>query len=491
MKKTLIIAIALVAAVACSKTEADLSLMPETANTTLSIPLMEETGLMDGDTKAYLEQGDGSWKYVWEAKDKLKFFQFRRGSYYSTGQADIQKTPDFVHAIYPAQDLKAGDAIYSWLYQEDIDTELESAGISSNNDPSNFYFCIPTVQQTTSEPEEYYATESLTFTVANINTSAMTGYSISDNEIDGIVPAVKTLRFKIKGYRTDVEYFCGGDAANFTVDPYGNASVNIVFPAFSSSRKSGSNYVSNASINIYAEGFEDSGITIDFTATAKPQTFLVIFPNGHKISYSSTTPAVVTSEILKVTDGFGEVKPYPVRDCMPCVTQQLNITSTLIKYPEDIQSATTMYMLGSAAEFRLFSSDSNIAVGETLLGVIFNASAPCAGIGTYDMFAGDLTLRDMTASTIVSNDATGKLIKNGSDNYESLYMILAPGTYTATVSFFTDQNVYTFNMTSKTFTRAIKKAINCDLKKATVQSLEDYLASMGGNEEGNEDEEEM
>ena len=107
------------------------------------------------------------------------------------------------------------------------------------------------------------------------------------------------------------------------------------------------------------------------------------------------------------------------------------------------------------------------------------------------MFAGDLTLRDMTASTIVSNDATGKLIKNGSDNYVPLYMILAPGTYTAAVSFFTDQNVYTFNMTSKTFTRANKKAINCDLKKATVQSLEDYLASMGGNEEGNEDEEEM
>lgn len=490
MKKSLIFAIALVAAVACTKTEADFTLMPETANTTLAIPLLEESGLMDGDTKAYLEQGDGSWKYVWEANDKLQFFQYRRGVYYSTGQADIQKTPDFIHAIYPAEGFKAGDALFSWLYQEDCDMELSNLGIESNNDPSNFYFCIPTLQQTSCEPEEYYATENLTFSITNINTSGLSTYSISGDAIEGVVPAVKQLKFKIKGYNTEVEYLCSGDAANFSIDAYGNASVNVVFPAFTSSRKSGSNYISTAAITVFADGFEDSGITFNFTATAKPQTFL-LWTTGYKVTYTCTNPSVLTSEIIKTIGGFGEVKPYPVRNCMPCVTQQLNITSALLKYPEDIQSATTMYMLGSAAEFRLFSSDNNIAVGETLLGVMFNASAPCAGVGTYDMFSGDLTLRNMTSNLIMSNDVEGKEIMYGSDSYVPLYMVLAPGTYTATVSFFTDQNVYTFNMTSKTFARAVKKAINCDLKKATVQSLSDYLASMGGNEEGEEDEDDM
>lgn len=490
MKKSVFLAIALVAAVSCSKMETNESCMPETGNTTIAVPLIVEDGIMDGSTKAYLEQGESSWKYVWEAKDKLKFFQYRRGLYYSTGQAEVQKTPEFTKAIYPAGDFKAGDAIFSWLYQEDIDIELENAGITANNDPSNFYACIPTIQQTSNEPEEYYATENITFTVANINTSSMTGYSVSNTNIEGVTPAIKTMKFKIKGYRSDIEYICGGDASNFTIDQYGNATVGIVFPAFTASHKSGSSYISSASINIHAAGFEDDGITVNFTAKAAPQTIL-FWTTGHKITYSCQNPDVITSEIIKVTEGLGEVKPYPVRNCMPCVTQQLNITNALLKYPEDIPSATTMYMLGSAAEFRLFSANNDVAVGETLVGVIFEASAPCAGIGTYNMLSGDLTLNNMTASTIISNDVNGKKIEYGSDNYASLYMILAPGTYSAKVSFFTDQNVYTFNMSSKTFTRAIKKAINCDLNKASVQSLEDYIASMGGNEEGQDEDEAM
>lgn len=495
MKKSLFFIAAMVAMVACAKVGTEECTQMQTAKT-ISIPMEMETVSIESDTKAYLNQETSGWNYVWEDQDQMGYFQFRGGRLYNQSKAEVDKRPNSVNVIYDATDFRAGDAIFSYLYQDEAEADINSLGIT-NNDPYGLYVQIPTMQVTSTEPETYQYSEEMSFTVAGFKYSNLKDYSISkvSNAI-GVVPRSGKLGFKIGGYNSELKYKCTG-ASNLKIDWYGNATVDVNFRALASSDQtstSSTGYSTTYSqvypIQIYVEGYEDypAEINLTVTATYKKEVFFGLLGSSKlTVSYAAAT----SNNVSVVIDHFleGPVKPYPVRDCMPCVSKQLSLDDYLVGSPVDIQNNMTMYMLGSVVEFRVYSLDSSIAVGETLQGVIFNStSGPCAGIGLYDLVGSDLTLGTMSNDTVIAYDADGKTIANGKENYVSLYMVLAPGTYGADVDFITDQNVYTFHMGAKEFSRAVKKAITCNLASTscTVTPFDEFFGLNGGDETGTE-----
>lgn len=468
MKKYLFfIAAGLLALYSCTALEPENIDSQMDAPATISIPMTSEDVSIDPSTKAYLNATSSTdWSFVWEDGDQLSFYQYRLGMLRNHGFAEVDKRPSSSSVIYNAADFKAGDVIYSYLYQPEAEAELGEYGLS-NSDPSNLYFQIPTFQITSSDPESYDYTEDLSFQISNVKLPDSPSYTISgSSNAQGVVPRSITIKFKIIGYNRDLVYMTGPNTSSLRIDVYGNASVKVNFdPITNYSNKKGS---TKTNVKVFVKGYEDYYANIPVTVNAAGKDAIPIIgsligqPAKVTYSYSTTAPtgAVINLDIHE--DGL--VKPYPVRNCMPCVSKKTTITANHIQHPEDIQSAMTMYMLGSVVEFRLYSLDDAIGVGETLSAVSFSSQdGECAGMCTYDLLGQGLNLTNMTDSDIISYDADGKVIKNGKENYVSLYMVLAPGTYTATATFITDQNVYILDLGTKEYKRATRKAVTCNI----------------------------
>ena len=481
-------------AASCSQAELDMAPDQPLSTSKISIPVdLEEITAEEENTKSYLNVNGSTWSFVWEDGDNLGYFQYRRGLLRNQGLAEVDKRPTSVNVNYPAGDFKAGDVIWTYFNQPDAEAELGGLGIV-NNDPDMLYMQIPTAQLTNKEPESFEYQEDFSFQLAKVNTTGFTGYTVKGtDQAVGTTPASGTLKFKIVGYDANKLYCTGPNTSNLHIDAFGNASVDV---AFNPIAQNGTKYTSTTNVEVYIDGYEDSKATIPVTCTAttkKKLSFFVTFQEASiTYAYSAGTPSGV-SVVFDFSEQ-GDIKPYPVRNCMPIASKQTVITSSHISYPEDIQSSMTMYMLGSVVEFRAYSLDPTIAVGETLYGVIFQStSGNCAGMCTYDLRGESLVLDDFTESEIIAFDEDGLELQEGKDNYVPLYMVIAPGTFAATVTFITDQNVYIFDMAEKTFSRAVKKAINCNFASSacTVIPLEDFYAQPDESEEPAEEDEDM
>lgn len=483
MKKYLfILAAGAVALYSCSVVENDYEPVSAPNNTSFTVGLVNEVGAIEEEeTKAYLnQQNETLWNYVWEDGDEMGYFQFRNSSIVNQGRAEVDKRPTGTNVIYPTADFRPGDAIFAYMYQPEAEAMLSAQGIV-NNDPYNMWVHIPTTQYTSTEPEIFSYTDDFSFQIGTINMTEFPNVNRSgDDYMDpiGFQAPAGIVKFKIKNYDRNLEYGCTG-ATNLIIDYYGNAQVTVTPEPISSAQQTSqqggititTKYAQSYPIDIYVVGYENkpANITVNAEITHKAG-FLhagVVTPSL-QITYTktSTDASVVIDQIIE-----GDTKPYPVRDCMPCVSKQFTLNSSVIEYPEDIQANMTMYMLGSVIEFRVFSTDDNIAVGENLVGVFFNASDNCAGNLQYDLVGSDLMMTGGTESFVSAFDEEGKIIQNGKSNYVSLYMVVAPGDYSADVNFITTEHVYTFHMGEKTFSRAVKKALNCNVALTTCDCV--------------------
>ena len=470
----------------CTQTGPDMTPAQLRSTSSISIPInMEEITLEDDNTKSYMNVDGTNWSFVWEDGDHLGYFQFRRGLLQNQGLAEVDKRPTSVNVNYPASDFKASDVIWTYFNQPDAEAELGELGIV-NNDPEMLYMQIPSAQITTSEPEYFEYQEDYSFQINKVNTNGFKGYTVKGtDQAVGSVPASGTLKFKIVGYDPNKLYCTGANTSNLHIDAFGNASVDVAFAPIA---QNGTKYTSTTNVEVYIDGYEDckASIPVTCTATVKKKVSVIIFDlRDASITYAYSAGAPSGASVVLDFSQQGDIKPYPVRNCMPIASMQTTITSSHIQYPEDIQSSMTMYMLGSVVEFRAYSLDPDIAVGETLYGVIFQStSGNCAGMCTYDLKGESLMLEDFTENEIIAFDENGLELQEGKENYVPLYMVIAPGTFAATVTFITDQNVYIYEMAEKTFSRAVKKAINCNFASSacTVIPLETYYAVPDDNE---------
>lgn len=476
------------------------------SETLISIPLKSEFDVQDENTKAYLNSIDAnSWNYVWEDGDQMAYFRYRKGDFI-WGTADVDKNEDGTKVLY--HDLKNGDILYTYLFQPEANAAIENQIGALNQNASNLYLSIPTEQASTFESEKFYSEQDLSFSVNNERLSKvseqLSGNSVPSYENLGSYAAPKnTLLFKISGYHRDVKYASTG-TSSFSIDYYGNATAEFQplpinemtktqstgdFWTFIGNVLTGSlfkeTYSAEYPIEVKVEG-ED-----DYTKIVVTQT--TIFTASYKklklereLNTTYTKKIVKGDAIVKITGRKeGAKKAIPVRNCMPCVSKKYTVKQADVKNPEEIQSYMTMYMLGSVIEFRVYSDNNEIGKDETISMAIFEADKPCAGVGIYNILNDDLEVSEMTENVIESYDYCGQTVgTNKTDDYASIYLVLAPGTYTSDFHIVTNKNVYSFHAADKTYERAVRKAFNINLnsKSCTITPIEEFFPAEGEDE---------
>ena len=127
--------------------------------------------------------------------------------------------------------------------------------------------------------------------------------------------------------------------------------------------------------------------------------------------------------------------------------------------------------LGSIIDFKVFSSSYN---DETIQYVTFRANdAIVAGEATIDLTSvsktDENTLKLTWGSATSDNVKVNQVVPVGAskEDAQSIYMVVAPGTYSGTITIGTDVATYTFNYADKTLNRNAVKHYNMNLDNAS------------------------
>ena len=471
--KFIILAVGALAVFSCAKTEPESPVCSvEPTDNYIYIPLTSEES---EDTKAYYHEESDYWTYLWEDEDFFHYFYFSRGVLQGDRFTQVKKTPTSTYLAYEASDLEVGNTIYSYFVQESL---LEEA--DTNTNPENVKMVIPTLQVSNLDPETFTTQIDPSFDLGDFQ---LDKYQESGTALKFDVPS-RTLSFKINDFNPEFTYSCKleedeGGFSDFTYDQNGNASVVITFDEVSVG-----DYDSTTEIRIYNKNYNKNYVTVSVLAERSALSA--------KFSYSVEKGARST-KMGSITT-YGEDKPYPLRDAMPCASRGKIVTSSLLQYPEDIANSMTMYMLGSAAEFRIYSSTGRYA-GEQIEKCIWTATnRPCAGEFYYDITSENLTISGYDKDTITSDVSACNYhvpsVKGGED---SVYLIIAPGTYNAQFKVITKDAdgvewQYSYNLNNKQFTRAMRKPFAVNLESSSATRVQ-YFEEGGSNEQGGGDDE--
>ena len=485
IKKLLFLAAGAMTIASCAKLESDSLFSENLADNleSISIPIVNEGA--ETATKAYYYEDSSYWTYLWEDSDTFNYFTYSGSNHIGNGSANVTKSSTSTLVSYAASALQIGNKIYSYFLQRDLwMNEIE------NDNPNNVQLIIPTLQVSDLEPEQFRDPIDCSFSLTSVSLDIQS----KEGSLDGtnvIIPD-NTLRFTIDNFIPSLKkyYKCtvegDGAVSDFTLDNQGNGSVVVSFDNYPDYQKDQATFV-----KIYMNGsYTGNSVTVKVNAHRDGNSGITSKGRTSKYSYEITG----SSESTCYSYSSGAEKPYPIRDAMPCASKGKLITSSLLQYPEDIANSMTMYMLGSAAEFRIYSSTGRYQ-GEDIIKVIFTTSSdnPCAGYCYYDIESESLAITGYDKNQIVSDvESCGYKVPKTKLGEESVYMVLAPGTYDATIEVITkdsrgDYYKYTFNTSNQTFTRANRKPFGVNLESANaVRSSYDPDAS---SETGNSGEE--
>lgn len=164
------------------------------------------------------------------------------------------------------------------------------------------------------------------------------------------------------------------------------------------------------------------------------------------------------------------------RNSMPRVSEPKVITQSMITN-NSFTSAVTYRSLGSIFEARIYSSNNSIGVGEQVqyIQMISEDGTPLAGSFDIDITSRTSAIENIDGSDCVTSYVPGNAsqykIKKGQDNYIYIDMVLAPGTYPATLIVVTDQQQYIIEYASKQYKPAVRKSCYVNLATALVRPL--------------------
>ena len=471
----------MIALCSCAKIGPEPATAPAVGPAKIYIPIVNEND--SAEAKAYYYETNSYWTYVWEDQDSFNYFRFNRGTYLGDGSADVLKTPSSTLIGYAASDLEVGNTIYSYFLQKDLwMNEIV------NDDPSRLKLIIPTNQVTTNDPEQFREQVDCALTVSGVSLSKQSAEGDAGTlHLGNVSIPDNVLYFTINNYNPEFTYLCKcdsdeGGVSDFTVNADGTASVTVSFDVYPSGEKDQA-----TDVKIYNSKFNKNYVTITVKAHRDGNKGTSQSGRVSKYSWEITGSG---SSVGYVTS-FGPDNPYPIRDAMPCVSRAKIVTSSLLAYPEDIANSMTMYMLGSAAEFRIYSSTGRFADEDIVKVVLTTTNAPSAGFCYYDIESESLEITGCDQNTITSDvSECGYKVPTTKGGEESVYLVLAPGTYDLVLEVYTRTSqgklmVNKFLSYGKEFTRANRKPFAVNLESASNTRYE--YAEEGG-EEGNEDE---
>lgn len=168
-------------------------------------------------------------------------------------------------------------------------------------------------------------------------------------------------------------------------------------------------------------------------------------------------------------------------DAMPMVSSAVEIPGPVSG--TDVPIAEMYFAnLAAVAQFRVFSS-SSLYAGETVSAVSFEAASPLAGPFTADISGMDTGVPESLAISGYSETCVTTTVSpalpcgaSESDSEACVFMVLAPGTYTGTLTVTTNLAEYRFAVGSpQTFRRAVLRTLDVDLarcqdRRSTVSS---------------------
>ena len=473
-------AIGALAVFSCAKVEPSTPAVAEaqTINSdVISIRIVNEG---DDATKSYYTENPSYWTYNWEHNDYFRYFYYSGDNQLGTRLTSAVKTEEATRLLYNASDLQIGNTLYSFYIQKDMFGQA-----MTNTNPNALNMVIPTAQVTTMNPEKYLKQLDASFTLKDITLDNISGTgTIQDWQMT--IPS-RTVTFKIDGYNADFQYLCAlatgsnGGVSNFSCDAQGNASVTVSFKNYAWGDTQAK--TTFTVYNTYDE--EATGNSVNVIVYADRANGLL----DDQITYTTALGTIATADFT--TNVNGEVKPYPIRDAMPCASQSKLVTSSLLRFPEDIANSMTMYMLGSAAEFRVYSKTGRFT-GEKIEKVIVTSlNGPCGGYCNYDILSQSLEITGYNEDTITSDVSTCDYhVPTVKGDEESVYMVLAPGTYDLQINVITTDGAgvsynNVFTTTGQTFTRANRKPFAVNLESANADRYP--VAAPNGDEEGESD----
>ena len=460
----------------------------------LSMPL-DELGMYDeetGDflTRAYFKETSTGWSYYWEYGDSIYFYITRNGVVNFEGYARIEKTTKgtYIHYLTPME-ISRGDIIYSYLCQ---DPELRPS-----TSPKAVVLEIPAEQCSDWGADKYVDTytnitshkEESTVPKTVTATFSLSGDfdKTSESNLTTSTPPARKLTIAVSNYNSENSYTYSLDGKTYnplTLNESGKATIDMAFDAMSFRSTS-----TSATKKVYVKcnnGTTAAALTVKVTGK-RSTSYYYYWNNSTRYTYqyeisktetgSYTYETTVTETVVTYDTTYTDVTTYserkilPLKNAMPITSAPLTVTSSMINGYTSVGGSLSYQMLGSLIEFRIFTEDTAIGKGETVQYVTFKAAdgLSIAGQATHDMTKSSyLTLTNVEGSDAITShvENCGLVIEKGSGNYVPVRMVVAPGTYDGDFEIVTDKNRYTCNMGKKTYSRAMRKPIICNLAKS-------------------------
>ena len=208
-----------------------------------------------------------------------------------------------------------------------------------------------------------------------------------------------------------------------------------------------------------------------------PRTFTVNSPvsidvGGHvyacaqcyNVSYSGTAQLYIP----EWQDGV-------ITNSMPMVSLPVDVTQRIQNYTQTPIGTAQFVNLGAVIEYNVFTANSAYS-GEQVIGVKFESDSPI--VGSFDV---DLTTVSESAipspsglgeSKVYSELSSPVTVGDSKADGIKVYQVVAPGTWSGTVTVFTDAASYSYPVSGKEFKRSKIKTLNIDLASGTATRLD-------------------
>lgn len=223
-----------------------------------------------------------------------------------------------------------------------------------------------------------------------------------------------------------------------------------------------------------------------------PSTFSIYRPGGLTAGeilyvyypYNSATQSV-SAVSFAIPDAQNQTGTEFDFDAMPMAAAPFVIMETVVSDKHTALGDIHLYNLAAMAEFKLFSSSQEYAQ-ETVRSVRFEADGPVAGAFSKDITA---IVADDEASLGISVSGSHRVetsvesapaLGSSVDAAFRVYMVLAPGSYSGTVTVVTDKAEYSYSITSaQQFKRSVIRSFGVNLatgeRKAPEEETQSYL----------------
>lgn len=159
-------------------------------------------------------------------------------------------------------------------------------------------------------------------------------------------------------------------------------------------------------------------------------------------------------------------------DDMPMASLPLKLERGLAKGQSTLEAGEIkMVNLGAVVEFNIYSSAAD-RQSDKVKSVTFEADSPIAGDFEFDLTSVDyadkttLAISGYKETAVVASLPAPVKVGTSKENAAKVSMVVAPGTYSGTLTVMTDQSKYTFQFSSaKEFVRSAVKPLAVDLAK--------------------------